>query len=429
MLIFGKFDSLIMSRLTFLSALASLAFLAGEAKAVTVTPSADFNALANFLLVDGWSAVPGSASGILAGPNAIGTFDNANDIGLTNGVLLTTGSVFNAIGPNTSEFASELGALSSLSFDFVAVSPGISWRYVFGSEEYQEFVGSQFNDFFRLTLNGENLALIPGTTANVAINSVNQDSNTAFYRSNVDAALNTFDTQYDGLTTLLTASKGDLVVGNTYNVQFTITDVGDESYDSGVFIGANSVSFDGGSPETPLIPPTPANPTDPWVFPDFTVFDPGFTWWLDPDVAVGYTYNVTGGPKFATYQAPTLPFDNDYELFGSSDSCSTFTNSLGSITGGSQFSFGAPVSCFTIKGIDVANNLDPTNTSAFVAGVTFDSTGTVSVTQTPITQNVPPVTVPGPLPLLGLGAALTYSRKLRKRLKTRKTLEVKGTIA
>lgn len=74
-------------------------------------------------------------------------------------------------------------------------------------------------------MNGENLALIPGTSANVEINSVNQISNTAFYRSNVGSALNNFNTQYDGLTTLLTASKGDLVVGNTYNVEFMVTDV------------------------------------------------------------------------------------------------------------------------------------------------------------------------------------------------------------
>ena len=400
----------------FLPAVASLALLAGEAKAVTVTPSTDFNALASFLLVDGWTPVPGSVSGILAGPDAIGTFDNAADIGLTNGVLLTTGTVFNALGPNTSGSATGLGALSSLSFDFVAVSPGISWRYVFASEEYEEYVGSQYNDQFRLTLNGENLALIPGTSSNVEINSVNQFSNTAFYRSNTGAALDNFNTQYDGLTTLLTASKGDLIVGNTYNVQFMVTDVGDEAFDSGVFIGANSVSFDGGSPETPLMPETPTNPTDPWVFPEFEVFDTNFQWWLDPDVAVGYIYNVTGGPKFATYQAPTLPFDNNYELFGSSDSCSTFTNSLGLITGGTQFSFGTAVDCFAIKEIDVANMLDPTDTMAFVAGVTFDSMGMVSVTQTPITQFVDPASVPGPMPLFGVGAALAWSRRLRRRI-------------
>lgn len=406
-------------------AVAFLALLAGEAKAVTVSPFTNINDLAQSLLVPGWAPVPGSVAATQATTDAIGFFDNAADIGITNGVLLTTGTIYNALGPNTTTSATGPGALSSLSFDFVAVSPGISWRYVFASEEYEEFVGSQFNDLFRLTLNGENLALIPGTSSSVEINSVNQSSNTAFYRSNVGGALDTFNTQYDGLTTPLTASKNDLVVGNIYSVEFMVTDVGDQAYDSGVFIGANSVVFDGGSPDIPLIPPTPAEPGDPWVFPEFTVFDPEFTWWLDPDVAVGYTYNVTGGPLFATYQAPTLPFDNDYELFDSSDSCSTFTSSLGSISGGTPYTFGTPVNCFAIKGIDVANMLDPTNTSAFVAGVTFDSIGTVSVTQTPITQFV----VPGPLPLLGVGAAFAYSRKLRKRIKTSKTPQVMGSIA
>jgi hypothetical protein len=73
--------------------------------------------------------------------------------------------------------------------------------------------------------------------------------------------------------------------------------------------------------------------------------------------------------------------------------------------------------------------LDPTDTMAFVAGVTFDSMGTVSVTQTPITQFVDPASVPGPLPLFGVGAAFAYSRKLRNRIKTSKTPEVMGTIA
>gem|GEM_PF-1504792 len=418
-----------MYRRSLLPALAFLTLLAGEARALSVSSYTNVDDLAQSLLVPGWSPVPGSVTATLATTDAIGTFDNAADIGITNGVLLTSGTIFNALGPNNSPSATGPGALSSLSFDFVAVSPGISWRYVFASEEYEEYVGSVFNDFFSLTLNGENLALIPGTSSDVAINSVNQLSNTAFYRSNVGAALNAFDTQYDGLTTVLTASKDDLTVGETYTVEFMVTDVGDEAYDSGVFIGANSVVFDGGSPDSPLIPPAPAEPGGPWVFPDFFVFDPNFTWWLDPDVAVGYTYSVTGGPLFATYQAPTLPFNNNYDLFGSTNSCSTFTNLLGSISGGTPYTFGAPVSCFAIKGIDVANMLDPADTTAFVAGVTFDSMGTASVTQTPIVQFVDPASVPGPLPLLGFGAAFAYSRKLRNRIKTSKTSEVMGAIA
>ena len=403
-----------------LPVIAAFAFLAGEAKALTVAPYTSPEALASLLLVPGWAPVPGSVSATLAGTNAIGTFDNASDIGLTNGVLLTTGSIQNALGPNNSSSQTGTGSLSSLTFDFVAVSPGISWRYVFASEEYEEYVGSQFNDYFRLSLNGENLALIPGTSTPVAINSVNQGLNSSFYRSNTGAASNSFDTQYDGLTTLLTASKGDLIVGNTYTVSFVISDVGDQAYDSGVFIGANSVSFDGGSFETPLLPPAPTEPEDPWVFPTFNVFDPEFTFWLDPDVAVGYIYNVVNplGPKFDKFTAPTLPFDNDYELFSSTDnSCasSSFTTSLGLIQGSVAFDFTTALPCFAIKGIDVAGMLDPLDNTAFIAGISFDSAGNVDVTQTPIVQYVPDP-APGPLPLLGIGGAFAWSRRMRRRI-------------
>jgi hypothetical protein len=53
--------------------------------------------------------------------------------------------------------------------------------------------------------------------------------------------------------------------------------------------------------------------------------------------------------------------------------------------------------------------LDPLNTLAFVAGIGFDRTGTVNVTQTPIPT-------PGPLPLAGAGMAYGWARGLRRRL-------------
>ena len=97
----------------------------------------------------------------------------------------------------------------------------------------------------------------------------------------------------------------------------------------------------------------------------------------------------------------------------SNDSCSTFTVSQGSITGGVPKSFSSPVQCFSIRGIDVGANLDPANTTAFVTGVTFDQAGSVSLTQTPITYNLPDA--PGPLPLLGAGMFYRWSRRLRHR--------------
>lgn len=61
-------------------------------------------------------------------------------------------------------------------------------RYAFGSEEYPEYVGSQFNDVMAVFVNGKNCALVPGTTTPVAINSINQNLNSQYYVDNTSGA-------------------------------------------------------------------------------------------------------------------------------------------------------------------------------------------------------------------------------------------------
>ncbi len=68
-----------------------------------------------------------------------------------------------------------------LQFDFVPNADFVTFSYVFGSEEYPEWVCS-FNDIFAFTIEGvtvpspqTNIALIPGTTIPVSINTVNDD--------------------------------------------------------------------------------------------------------------------------------------------------------------------------------------------------------------------------------------------------------------
>ena len=61
----------------------------------------------------------------------------------------------------------------TLEFDFSCPSASqISFQYVFTSEEYNEYVNSQFNDVFGFFLNGVNIATLPGGMS-VAINNVN----------------------------------------------------------------------------------------------------------------------------------------------------------------------------------------------------------------------------------------------------------------
>jgi Nidogen-like len=168
---------------------------------------------------------------------------------------------------------------------------------------------------------------------------------------------------------------------------------------------------------------TPENPLMPVIIDNSFVFNfpvqPNQTFFIDPEIAIGYDYAVSGGPLFASVTAPTgINASNMFDLvFGAANV---------PITGGIAYIFGAPQSSFRIQGIDVAANLDPTNPLAFNTGVGFDTAGFVTVTQTPITT-FNSSAVPGPIPLLGVGAAFGFSRKLRKRIKSLK-LESLGVM-
>jgi hypothetical protein len=166
----------------------------------------------------------------------------------------------------------------------------------------------------------------------------------------------------------------------------------------------------------------PDNPLMPVIVDDSFAFNfpvqPDRPYFIDPLIAIGYDYAVTGGPLFSSVIAPAgINASNTFELI--------FGTTNVSITAGTPYDFGSPQSNFTIQGIDLAANLNPANPAAFVTGLTFNSTGTVNVTQTPITFNT--TAVPGPLPILGVGAAFGWSRKLRKRIKSSKP-EVISTI-
>lgn len=103
---------------------------------------------------------------------------------------------------------------------------------MFASEEYNEFVDSGFNDVFGFLLDGQNIALIPGTTAPIKIDNVNAGSNSGFFTDNTAGGANI---QYDGFTTVLTANILGLAPGS-HTIKLAIADVGDSFLDSAVFI-------------------------------------------------------------------------------------------------------------------------------------------------------------------------------------------------
>lgn len=250
----------------------TIGLLAGAGHAASVTVSTDANALANALLGTGISVTSASLTG---GPTAAGSFTDfgGTGIGIDEGVILSTGNVEDALGPNTDDATTtnfglagdaDLTALigddtndaTVLEIEFTSDDDTLFFNYVFASEEYNEFVGSEFNDVFGLFLNGTNLALIPGTTTAVAINNVNNDLNSEFFNDNELSGTppsSPFNIEYDGFTTVFTAQGG--ILSGTNSLAFKIADTSDAVLDSAIFIQGGSLgTVDPGNPNVVPLP-------------------------------------------------------------------------------------------------------------------------------------------------------------------------------
>jgi len=228
----------------------------------------------------------------------IGMFTNGpnfTDFPISNGIVMTTGGIMAAVGPNNNEgrtvpiddgtIDSNLQSLttfpiknmSKLEFDFVSRSGDIQFEYIFASEEYPEYVCSDYNDVFGFFVTGPdpitginttwNIALMPGTTLPVTINSVNSGIPGLFSNgSNCDGPNQSLSfssfyystssgntgIQFDGFTVipfnspfahnnqrsgLFAKTKVEACV--PYHMKLAIGNVSDTLNDSGVFIKSN----------------------------------------------------------------------------------------------------------------------------------------------------------------------------------------------
>lgn len=206
------------------------------------------------------------AAGLFSGGGTI--------IGFEEGIVLSSGCITNIIGPNTSPSATcvndtpgdpDLNAISGgttfdaavLEFDFIPEGGTVFFRYVFGSEEYNEFVGSQFNDAFGFFINGVNYAVVGDPPVPITINTINRGqpgvppTNPALFRPNdpFDATFDDFlcppggcfDTEMDGVTVVLTL-EAPVNPGVVNRMKLAIADVADDGFDSHVLIQAGTLA-------------------------------------------------------------------------------------------------------------------------------------------------------------------------------------------
>ncbi len=218
----------------------------------------------------------------------IGSFiGTSSNLGLSNGIVLATGQVPLVVGPNMNPSLTvppvspvniadpDLAYINPmqrcvavLEFDFIPTGDSVSFRFVFGSEEYPEYVCSQYNDVFGFFLsgpgingpftnNGINLGVLPNTQVPVAINTVNSgtpgflgggayvcaasdptwQANSVYYVDNAGGAT----VELDGFTVPIQA-KAAVQCGQVYHIKIAIAHAGDASLDSAVFIEGSSFS-------------------------------------------------------------------------------------------------------------------------------------------------------------------------------------------
>jgi hypothetical protein len=198
---------------------------------------------------------------------AAGTFSGAlSDLGIDTGVVLSTGRAEDVTGPNQSDATStdfelpgdaDLDVIVApertydaavLEFDVTPTGATLGVRFVFASEEYNEFVGTQFNDVLAIYVNGANCANVGGRP--VSVNTVNAAVNADLFIDNHDGKR---DTELDGFTVPLEC-VANVTPNVPSHVKIAIADTADGIYDAAVFLAAAGVHSPGtGAPTNSAI--------------------------------------------------------------------------------------------------------------------------------------------------------------------------------
>ena len=215
--------------------------------------------------------------------NGIGYFNaNGSNFPFSDGIVLMTGDVSQAPGPNNTGVilsggdaswpgdpdleanttATATNNASAIQFNFVPQIAQINFNFILASEEYNRNFECSFSDAFAFILTDQitgvvqNLAVLPGTTTPIEVTNVRygipgqcEDINTEYFQQyNFDVpglpSVNAADSPIylNGQTVPLTA-VGDVIPGNGYNIKLVIADETDSAYDAAVFLEGGSFNI------------------------------------------------------------------------------------------------------------------------------------------------------------------------------------------
>ena len=255
-----------------------LVLLYGTASAQYISTDETYTPLQlieNVLINSGCASVSNvsvSGGNFATGEKSWGYFNaNGSVFPFAEGIILSTGKIMDARGPN--DFISDdgngmgwtgdpdlntaLGINNSLNatvleFDFIPLGNRISFDYIFSSEEYHGTATCLYSDGFAFLLKEagdptyQNLALIPNTIFPVKVTNVHPFIPGGCVAEN-EQYFDAFNgsehpTNFNGQTKVLTATSA-VIPGHQYHIKLVIADEGNYRYDSAIFLKGSSFSF------------------------------------------------------------------------------------------------------------------------------------------------------------------------------------------
>lgn len=190
-----------------------------------------------------------------------GGFTGAGGVSGEADLLAVAQSVPALIGASFT--VSSINDIAVLEFDFVPTSNLVEFRYVFGSDEWNTWINSSFNDAFGFFVSGPgivgpytspagfpdgsvNIAVIPDTDPEIpiTISSITPTLNSAYYVANGSTGGAQVDHSLNAQTVVMTAIM-NVVCGDTYHIKMAVGDGSDGALDSAVFLEGGSFSSSG----------------------------------------------------------------------------------------------------------------------------------------------------------------------------------------
>ncbi|WP_130735015.1 T9SS type B sorting domain-containing protein [Flavobacterium sp. J27] len=303
-----------------------------KAQSITVDQNFTPQQLVEDILINSGCAsvtnIVASGGNYSSGEKTYGYFNrDGSSFPFEDGIILSTGRIINAPGPNDyisddgngigwngdSDLNQALNISNSinatvLEFDFIPLGNRISFDYIFSSEEYHGTATCQYSDGFAFLLREvgtttyQNLALIPNTNTPVKVTTVHPDIPGACNAQN-EQYFDSFNgvnhpTNFNGQTKTLTA-QANVIPGNQYHIKLVIADEGNYRYDSAIFLKAGSFNTNVNLGDDKTI--ANGNPACGSSFVLDTQLTGTHQWFLDGNEIVGETSSTLTVTQNGTY--------------------------------------------------------------------------------------------------------------------------------